>query len=140
MAGVALRNSDETEMPAVASLLADSNVLPNGKPESDTYQVASGEVRFGQIRADFSSMEVTRGEQPVALTAQEFQALAFLVDNRGRVISQDELLNEVWGYDNYPCTRTVDNLVLRLRQKLEPDPSRPVHFLTVHRVGYKFVP
>ena len=101
---------------------------------------ASREVRFGQIRADLSSMEVSRAEQSVTLTAMEFKALAFLVDNPGRVISRTELLDQVWGYDNYPSTRTVDNHIMRLRQKLERDPSRPVHFLTVHRVGYKFVP
>ena len=101
---------------------------------------AGREVRFAQIRVDFSSMEVSRADRPVALTALEFKALAFLVQNPERVISRDELLNEVWGYDNYPCTRTVDNHILKLRQKLERDPSHPVHFLTVHRVGYKFVP
>jgi len=101
---------------------------------------AGREVRFGQIRVDFSSMEVSRADRPVALTALEFKALAFLVQNPERVISRDELLNEVWGYDNYPCTRTVDNHILKLRQKLERDASHPVHFLTVHRVGYKFVP
>ena len=71
--------------------------------------------------------------------AQEFKTLKFFLQNPGRVISRDELLNHAWGYDNYPCSRTVDNHVLRLRQKLETDPSRPVHFRTVHRVGYKFV-
>ena len=101
---------------------------------------AGTEVRFAQIRVDFSKMEVSRAEQPVALTALEFKALAFLVQNPERVISRDELLNEVWGYDNYPCTRTVDNHILKLRQKLERNPSHPVHFLTVHRIGYKFVP
>jgi two-component system alkaline phosphatase synthesis response regulator PhoP len=70
----------------------------------------------------------------------EFKMLNFLVQRPGQVISRDELLDEVWGYDNYPCTRTVDNHILRLRQKLESDPGRPVHFLTVHSAGYKFVP
>jgi len=101
---------------------------------------AGREVGFAQIRVDFSRMEVSRADRPVALTALEFKALAFLVQNPERVISRDELLHEVWGYDNYPCTRTVDNHILKLRQKLERDPSHPVHFLTVHRVGYKFVP
>jgi len=101
---------------------------------------AGREDRFAQIRVDFSRMEVSRADRPVALTALEFKALAFLVQNPERVISRDELLHEVWGYDNYPCTRTVDNHILKLRQKLERDPSHPVHFLTVHRVGYKFVP
>ena len=63
----------------------------------------------------------------------------FLVQNAERVISRDELLNEVWGYQNYPSTRTVDNHILKLRQKLEKDPSSPVHFRTVHGMGYKFV-
>jgi len=66
-------------------------------------------------------------------------AKTWLKLNAGRVISRDELLNEVWGYENYPCTRTVDNHILRLRQKLERDPSRPVHFRTVHGAGYKFM-
>ena len=97
-------------------------------------------ARFGDVRIDFTSMEVTRLGEPASLTAQEFKALKFFVMNPRRAISRDELLNEVWGYDNYPCTRTVDNHVLKLRQKLERDPTDPVHFLTVHRVGYKFIP
>jgi DNA-binding response OmpR family regulator len=74
------------------------------------------------------------------LTTMEFKMLKYLIQNAHRVISRDELLNEVWGYENYPCTRTVDNHILRLRQKLERDPSRPVHFRTMHGVGYKFLP
>ncbi len=99
----------------------------------------SGVVRFGEVFADFSSMEVSRSEENVALTTMEFKLLRFLVQNAGRVISRDEMLNEVWGYENYPCTRTVDNHILRLRQKLELDPTHPIHFRTVHGVGYKFV-
>ena len=98
-------------------------------------------TRFGDVHINFSSMEVRRssGEQ-ILLTAQEFKALRFFVSNPGRVISRDELLNRAWGYDNYPCSRTVDNHVLKLRQKLEIEPSRPKHFLTIHSVGYKFLP
>ena len=84
-------------------------------------------------------MEVKRDGKPVVLTAQEFKTFQFLVQNADRVISRDELLNEVWGYQNYPSTRTVDNHILKLRQKLERDPSSPVHFRTVHGMGYKFV-
>jgi DNA-binding response OmpR family regulator len=84
-------------------------------------------------------MEVSRSKENVALTTMEFKLLRFLVQNAGRVMSRDQLLNEVWGYDNYPCTRTVDNHILKLRQKLELDPAHPVHFHTVHGVGYKFV-
>jgi DNA-binding response OmpR family regulator len=95
---------------------------------------------FGDVRVDFTSMEATRGSEPVTMTAQEFKLLKFLAAAAGRVISREELLNEVWGYHNYPSTRTVDNHILRLRQKLEPDPSNPCHFLTMHGAGYKFVP
>jgi DNA-binding response OmpR family regulator len=96
-------------------------------------------VSFDGISADFKKMEVKRDGQPVVLTAQEFKTFHFLVQNADRVISRDELLNEVWGYQNYPSTRTVDNHILKLRQKLEKDPSSPVHFRTVHGMGYKFV-
>ena len=96
-------------------------------------------VSFDDITADFKKMEVKRDGKPVVLTAQEFKTLHFLVQNAERVISRDELLNEVWGYQNYPSTRTVDNHILKLRQKLEKDPSSPIHFRTVHGMGYKFV-
>ena len=96
-------------------------------------------VSFDGISADFTKMEVIRDGQPIGLTAQEFKTLKFLVQNADRVISRDELLNEVWGYQNYPSTRTVDNHILKLRQKLEKDPTNPVHFRTVHGMGYKFV-
>ena len=96
-------------------------------------------VSFDGISVDFRKMEVKRDGGPVVLTAQEFKTFQFLVQNADRVISRDELLNEVWGYQNYPSTRTVDNHILKLRQKLERDPSSPVHFRTVHGMGYKFV-
>jgi DNA-binding response OmpR family regulator len=92
------------------------------------------------VIVDFSKTEITRGGEKVMVTAKEFKTLEFLTKNPERVISRDELLNEVWGYQNYPCTRTVDNHILRLRQKLESDPSHPSHFLTVHGVGYRFAP
>jgi len=101
--------------------------------------VAATTVTFDGISVDFRKMEVKRDGNPVVLTAQEFKTFQFLVQNADRVISRDELLNEVWGYQNYPSTRTVDNHILKLRQKLEKDPSSPVHFRTVHGMGYKFV-
>ena len=103
-------------------------------------RTGTGEVfAFDGICADFAKMEVTREGEPVGLTAQEFKTFKFLVQNAERVISRDELLNEVWGYHNYPSTRTVDNHILKLRQKLEKDPANPVHFRTVHGMGDKFV-
>jgi DNA-binding winged helix-turn-helix (wHTH) protein len=96
-------------------------------------------VLFGTVRVDLFKSEVSRSDTPVVLTALEFKVLRFFVTSPGRVISRDELLNQVWGFENYPCTRTVDNHVLRLRKKLEPDPAHPVHFQTVHGIGYRFV-
>jgi len=96
-------------------------------------------VSFDDISVDFKKMEVQRDGKPVFLTAQEFKTFRFLVQNADRVISRNELLNEVWGYQNYPATRTVDNHILKLRQKLEKDPSRSTHFRTVHSIGYMFV-
>src|ERR1700719_2009773 len=101
---------------------------------------ADNMATFGDVIVSFSSLEVRRNEQQVVLTALEFKTLKYFIQNAGRAISRDELLNEVWGYENYPCTRTVDNHILKLRRKLEPDPSRPVHFRTVHGAGYKFLP
>jgi DNA-binding response OmpR family regulator len=97
-------------------------------------------VVFGEVSVDFAKMELIRGGQAVAMTAQEFKLLRFFTQNPGRVISRTELLNEVWGYEEYPSTRTVDNHVWKLRLKLESDPRQPIHFQTVHGAGYKFVP
>ncbi len=102
--------------------------------------VAADLFSFGDIAVDFVRMQLTRAGQPVSLTAQEFKVLRFLTENPERVITREELLNSVWGYEHYPTTRTVDNHMLKLRQKIEPDPANPIHIRTVHGVGYKFVP
>lgn len=105
-----------------------------------TGRVEVGELFvFDRVSVDFAKMELTRDGQPVPMTAQEFRVLKFFAHNPGRVISRSELLNEVWGYENYPSTRTVDNHIWKLRLKLEDDPAKPVHFHTVHGAGYKFV-
>src|ERR1700751_1124276 len=101
---------------------------------------AADTFEFGGVKGCFSTMEIHRNGQPVVLTCKEFKTLAYLIKNPRRVISRDELLNEVWGYENYPYTRTVDNHILRLRKKLETEPARPKHFHTVHNSGYKFLP
>jgi len=102
--------------------------------------IGASTVAFGDVTVNLSAMEALRKGEPVVLTTMEFKTLKYLIQNARRVISRDELLNEVWGYENYPCTRTVDNHILRLRQKLERDPSRPAHFRTMHGAGYKFLP
>lgn len=95
---------------------------------------------YDDVAVDFAKMELTRKGKPVPLTPQEFKVLKYFVGNPERVIARDELLNEVWGYNCYPSTRTVDNHIMKLRQKLEVDPLNPTHFKTVHGAGYKFVP
>lgn len=101
---------------------------------------ATTTAAFGEVRVDFEKMDVTRKGATIAMTAQEFKVLRYFLDHPERVVSREELLNQAWGYTNYPSTRTVDNHVLKLRQKLEDDPEEPRHFKTVHNVGYKFVP
>jgi DNA-binding response OmpR family regulator len=76
----------------------------------------------------------------VKLTPAEYNLLTFFLQNADRVLTRDVILNSVWGYESYPNTRTVDAHVMRLRQKLEPEPSTPSHFVTVHGVGYRFLP
>jgi DNA-binding response OmpR family regulator len=99
----------------------------------------TSQVTFGQIVADFSAMEFAKDGIPVTLTANEIKLLKYFIEHAERVITREELLNDVWGYTSYPTTRTVDNQVMKLRQKLEPDPAKPVHFRTMHGIGYKFV-
>lgn len=95
---------------------------------------------YANVTISFSAMEVRRNGQLIPLTRKEFNTLAYLLKNATRVISRDELLNEVWGYESYPCTRTVDNHILRLRKKLELRADRPRHLRTVHGRGYRFLP
>ncbi|MGH7870479.1 MAG: response regulator transcription factor [Candidatus Dormibacteraceae bacterium] len=95
---------------------------------------------FGDVLVDFQKMEVIREGKTITLTPHEFKTLKYFTENPERVVSRDELLNRVWGYECYPSTRTVDNHILRLRQKLEKDPVHPLHFRTIHGAGYKFVP
>jgi two-component system alkaline phosphatase synthesis response regulator PhoP len=104
-------------------------------------QVSSpaGTYVFGDVRVDFRRAEVFRAGAPVQLSALEFKLLAFFVQNRGALLTRDLLLDKVWGYDATPTTRTVDVHVAALRQRLEPNPSRPVYLLTAHRRGYRFV-
>ncbi len=96
--------------------------------------------RFADCEIDFQSMSARRGGVPVTLTANEFKLLKYFTDNIHRVLTRELLLNEVWGYNSYPTTRTVDNQILKLRQKLESDPANPKHLLTIYGAGYKFVP
>jgi len=95
---------------------------------------------FGTCEIDFAKMSARRAGKPITLTAHEFKLLKYFVEHAERVLSREELLNEVWGYNSYPTTRTVDNQILKLRQKLEPNAADPHHLQTVYGAGYRFVP
>jgi two-component system, OmpR family, alkaline phosphatase synthesis response regulator PhoP len=98
------------------------------------------QLYFDDVSIDFLKMEVMRADRSLSLTPQEFKLLKYFAQHPHRVISRDQLLSDVWGYNSYPSTRTVDSHILTLRQKLEREPANPVHFVTVHNAGYKFVP
>ncbi len=100
----------------------------------------AGVLRFGRAEVDFDRHEVSVGGQEVRLTRLELDLVRYFAENPLRVIGRSELLESVWHLGNYPNTRTVDNFVLRLRRHFEPDPSNPIHFLSVRGAGYKFVP
>jgi DNA-binding response OmpR family regulator len=96
--------------------------------------------KFGECEVDFARMSARRAGVPITLTAHEFKLLKYFVENAERVLSREELLNEVWGYNSYPTTRTVDNQILKLRQKLEQNSNEPRYLQTIYGAGYKFVP
>src|SRR3984893_2342006 len=126
-----------------ANMVSQNESLPKDQaniasyPQNLVYQ--ADVLVYGDVTISFSAMEVHRGGQPVALTRKEFKTLAYLLQNARRVISRDELVSNMCGYGFYPSTRTVDNHILRLRKKLEPEPARPKHFRTVRGMGYKFL-
>ena len=121
----------------VIELLARIEALLRRSP--NTHQTASDSFRFGDVAIDFGRAEVFKSHRTVELSAMEFKLLQFLIENRGRVHSRNQLLDEVWGYDAMPSTRTVDVHIAWLRQKLEANPKYPQYIQTVHGFGYKFV-
>jgi len=94
---------------------------------------------FGDVRLHVRARQVFKAGREIRVTRREFDLLRYLVEHQGEVVTRDRLLDEVWGYEQFPTTRTVDTHVLRLRQKLESAPDRPVHFLTVHGQGYRLI-
>jgi DNA-binding response OmpR family regulator len=108
-------------------------------PNDAEKAAASLVLKFGDVTVNFSSMEVKCSGKSITLTAQEFKLLKFLATSPGTVYTRAELMASVWGFRNYMESRTVDNHILRLRQKLEPDPAHPRFFMTMQRFGYKFV-
>jgi len=97
-------------------------------------------AHFSDAEVDFERRIVTRKGEELKFTPAEYNLLCYFLQNPDRPLTRDMILNSVWGYEFFPNTRTVDAHVVKLRQKLEPDPNTPRHFLTVHGVGYRFVP
>ena len=94
---------------------------------------------FGDVELNFKKYAARKGGQPLDLSPREFEILRYLIRHSGEIVTRDQLLDEVWGYESSPITRTVDNHIAKLRQKIEPDPSEPQHIITVHRLGYRFI-
>jgi DNA-binding response OmpR family regulator len=115
----------------VRAVLRRTGTRPSGTP-ADTY-------RIGDLEIDFRMHQARRGKQRVEFTAREFELLRYFVTHIGQVVTREQILNEVWGYEEFPTTRTIDNFVAKLRQKIERAPHAPEHILTIHGSGYKFV-
>lgn len=95
--------------------------------------------RFGDIELNFKKYLASKKGEPIELSPREFELMKYFIRHRGETVTRDELLDKIWGYENYPITRTVDNHIARLRHKIENVPNEPEYILTVHRVGYKFI-
>jgi DNA-binding response OmpR family regulator len=94
--------------------------------------------KFGDVELDFRKYRAVRAGRPIDLSPREFEILKFLILHENEIVTRDQLLDEVWGLENYPITRTVDNHIAKLRQKIEVSPAEPEHIITVHRIGYRF--
>ena len=97
------------------------------------------EYSFDNIYLNFKKQEAKKGAELIELSVMEYKVMKYFIQREGEVIERNKLLDEVWGYENYPSTRTVDNFILNLRKKIEDDHSSPKHLLTIHGAGYKFV-
>ncbi len=100
---------------------------------------APDQIKLGKLEADFAKYEATYDGSPVKMSHKEFEILLYLIKHKNEIVSRYQLLEDVWGYEATPTTRTVDNFILKLRQKIEENPNDPKHILTVHGAGYKLV-
>lgn len=107
---------------------------------SENFNISENKlVTIGKLEVDFNGYKATSDKKDIQMSHKEFEILHFLWKKRNTTVSRDNLLTEIWGYDETPTTRTVDNFILKLRQKIEVDPNHPKIILTVHGVGYKMV-
>jgi DNA-binding response OmpR family regulator len=138
VAGLDVGADDYVTKPfSLAELMARVRALLRRSRKTNPEELLAS-LRFDETEIDFLKYEARRGKSTLALTRKEFQVLRYLASRAGKVITREELLEEVWGMEKYPTTRTVDNHILSLRAKLEADPAKPRRLLTVHGVGYKW--
>lgn len=124
---------------SLPELLARVRALLRRKLGAETEKVSPDSIKLGDIFLDFKKYKALKGELPLSLTPKEYGVLKCLATRAGDVVTRDELLDEVWGYEKYPTTRTVDNHIAQLRSKIEKNPTHPQYLITVHGVGYKLV-
>ncbi|MEZ4764276.1 MAG: response regulator transcription factor [Calditrichia bacterium] len=105
----------------------------------DASPSTQNQITIGNLVVDFSTYDAFVAGKPEPMSHKEFEILKFLWQHQGQTVSRDQLLNDVWGYDQFPTTRTVDNFMLKLRKRIENDPAHPRHILTVHGIGYKLL-
>ncbi len=111
-------------------------VLRRSGPEK---KPPAGQHRIGRLSVDLVRYSASDSKGPVELSHKEFELLKFFIEHAGQIVHRDQLLDQVWGYDIYPNSRTIDNFIVRLRKKIETNPAQPKHLLTVHGFGYKLV-
>jgi len=114
------------------------SVLRRASPQEPGETQGPTHLNFGNISLDFLKHEASRDGKPIEMSPREFSMLDFFAQNQGKVVTRDQLLDAVWGYDHIPFTRTVDAHIAKLRKKIEENPADPKHLITVHRMGYKF--
>lgn len=125
---------------SLRELLARVKAVLRRAPEHNSaVEKKNSKIQIGLLTIDFSTFIATSKNKPVQMSHKEFELLHYLWDKRNTVVTRDDLLNKIWGYEESPTTRTVDNFIVRLRQKIEKDPERPHFIITVHGIGYKLI-
>jgi len=141
VAGLELGADDYVTKPfSVRELVSRVKALLRRMQKNSEKKEGAERAAFDNIKIDFKKFKAERGGKKFSMSKTEFKILKFFASRREEVISRDTFLDEVWGYEEYPTTRTVDNFIVKLRAKIEKDPRNPKHLITIYGVGYKFIP
>jgi len=128
-----------TKPPAIRELIARVHALLRRSNQSTDINSTEDTFEFDDVIINFKKQETTKNGESLKLSSREYEIMQYFSNNEGKVISRDQLLNEVWGYDSFPTTRTIDNSIANLRKKLEDAPANPRHLITMFGSGYKFI-